>query len=346
MDPSLSLMYGDGLLLCKVLLGNCQFVQAKELTPFSPDIPAHCDSREVRFGEDGVIQVVRSPAQILPYCVIKLRSDCVNSLVVNPSLIHTKVGSVLSNFPKLQTPQTYISLTANVSWTNVYMKREFGLEGRDKNKVVLETVRKYSLTNHVRNIEDKCSICCDRLGSQETVNLLRCRHTFHLQCLTEVVEQQTGHHHVQCPNCQTVHGVKTGNMPTTGRIMYTRKGASLPGYPGCPTIIIMYVFNNGTQDETHPNPGKPFYAKGFPRLALLPSDTKGERVLTMLITAFQRGLTFTIGRSVSRGEDDCVIWNGIHHKTAIKDNGSGHGYPDMDYLDRVMQELRSQGVTG
>ena len=39
-----------------------------------------------------------------------------------------------------------------------------------------------------------------------------------------------------------------------------------------------------------------------------------------------------------------VVWNEIHHKTTIQ-NYSGHGYPDPNYLDRVMLELAAQGVT-
>merc|ERR1712154_184538 len=156
------------------------------------------------------------------------------------------------------------------------------------------------------------------MGSEGVVSLTSCGHSFHAACLTGLVEHQAGQRHVQCPNCQTIHGLKTGNMPTTGKMMYTRHSTSLPGYSDDGMIIIKYVFNNGVQDETHPNPGKPFYAKGFPRTAFLPGNRKGERVLKMLITAFQRGLTFTIGRSMSRGEDDCVTWNGIHHKTVIR----------------------------
>ena len=41
---------------------------------------------------------------------------------------------------------------------------------------------------------------------------------------------------------------------------------------------------------------------------------------------------------------DTVVWNEIHHKTTIQ-NHSGHGYPDPNYLDRVMLELAAQGVT-
>ena len=128
-------------------------------------------------------------------------------------------------------------------------------------------------------------------------------------------------------------------------MMWTRRPEmSLPGYQDCGTIVIKYVFSNGVQDVSHPNPGKPFYAKSFPRHSFLPDNEKGNRVLRMLMTAFQRRLTFTIGRSITRGEEDCVVWNGIHHKTVVSDMGSGHGYPDPGYLDRVTSELQQHGI--
>lgn len=52
---------------------------------------------------------------------------------------------------------------------------------------------------------------------------------------------------------------------------------------------------------------------------------------------------FTIGTSASTGADNTVIWNEIHHKTDIL-NTRGHGYPDPNYLDNVLEELASQGV--
>ena len=132
-------------------------------------------------------------------------------------------------------------------------------------------------------------------------------------------------------------------MPTTGKIRWARHdGRAVRGYPGQGVIVIEYQFEDGVQDESQPRPGKPFYARGFPRQAFLPGSSQGQRVLHMLITAFKRGLTFTIGRSVTTGEEDCLTWNGIHHKTGA----NGHGYPDMAYLDRVMQELKLFGVEG
>ena len=132
-------------------------------------------------------------------------------------------------------------------------------------------------------------------------------------------------------------------MPTTGKIRWARHdGRAVRGYPGQGVIVIEYQFEDGVQDDSQPRPGKPFYARGFPRQAFLPGSSQGQRVLHMLITAFKRGLTFTIGRSVTTGEEDCLTWNGIHHKTGA----NGHGYPDMAYLDRVMQELKLFGVEG
>ena len=71
--PAVSLMYGNGLILCKVLLGNCETFKPQPGRE-QPEIPSHFESREV-LARDGasVIHLVKSPSQILPYCVIRLK---------------------------------------------------------------------------------------------------------------------------------------------------------------------------------------------------------------------------------------------------------------------------------
>lgn len=69
------------------------------------------------------------------------------------------------------------------------------------------------------------------------------------------------------------------------------------------------------------------------------------KVLELLKVAWMRRLIFTVGTSSTTGEPDTVVWNGIHHKTEMMSNLSGHGYPDPNYLDNVLSELASQGVT-
>lgn len=68
------------------------------------------------------------------------------------------------------------------------------------------------------------------------------------------------------------------------------------------------------------------------------------QVVKLLKEAWRRRLIFTIGPSVTMGQDDCVTWNEIHHKTEWK-NFTGHGYPDPHYLDNALKELELHGVT-
>lgn len=45
-----------------------------------------------------------------------------------------------------------------------------------------------------------------------------------------------------------------------------------------------------------------------------------------------------------RGRDNCIVWNGIHHKTRTHGGSSHYGYPDATYFNRVKNELADKGV--
>ncbi|KAG8146197.1 hypothetical protein E2320_012573 [Naja naja] len=110
-------------------------------------------------------------------------------------------------------------------------------------------------------------------------------------------------------------------------------------------LCLVAMYNNGNkQGIEHPNPGKKFTARGFPRHCYLPDNEKGRKILKLLIVAWERRLIFTIGTSNTTGESDTVVWNEIHHKTEFGSNLTGHGYPDPNYLDNVLAELMAQGV--
>ena len=81
--PSVSLMYGNGLLLCKVMLGACEVFKPHGIIP--PDIAEEFDSREIQDNDNfGVIHVVKNPDQILPYTVIRLKKQSLTSQFVKP----------------------------------------------------------------------------------------------------------------------------------------------------------------------------------------------------------------------------------------------------------------------
>ncbi|XP_072693490.1 probable E3 ubiquitin-protein ligase DTX2 isoform X3 [Canis lupus baileyi] len=110
-------------------------------------------------------------------------------------------------------------------------------------------------------------------------------------------------------------------------------------------LCLLAMYCNGNKGPEHPNPGKPFTARGFPRQCYLPDNAQGRKVLELLKVAWKRRLIFTVGTSSTTGETDTVVWNEIHHKTEMDRNVTGHGYPDPNYLQNVLAELAAQGVT-
>uniref|UniRef100_A0A8C8YQL7 E3 ubiquitin-protein ligase n=1 Tax=Prolemur simus TaxID=1328070 RepID=A0A8C8YQL7_PROSS len=225
-----------------------------------------------------------------------------------------------------------------------------------KGKTPEEVLKKY--LQKVRHPPDEdCTICMERLttpsgykGPQPTVKpelvgkLSRCGHIYHIYCLVAMYNNGNKDGSLQCPTCKTIYGVKTGTQPP-GKMEYHLIPHSLPGHPDCKTIRIIYSIPPGIQGPEHPNPGKSFSARGFPRHCYLPDSEKGRKVLKLLLVAWDRRLIFAIGTSSTTGESDTVIWNEVHHKTEFGSNLTGHGYPDANYLDNVLAELAAQGIS-
>ncbi|XP_029956023.1 putative E3 ubiquitin-protein ligase DTX2 isoform X2 [Salarias fasciatus] len=209
--------------------------------------------------------------------------------------------------------------------------------------------------------DEDCIICMDQLsnpsgyetaagdGGQSALpdavgKFVKCGHTLHMLCMLAMYNNGTKDGSLQCPSCKTIYGEKTGTQPK-GKMEIYSIAQCLPGHPDCGTIQIIYSIPPGVQGPEHPNPGQPFTCRGFPRFCFLPDNDKGRKVLELLKVAWMRRLIFTVGTSSTTGEPDTVVWNGIHHKTEMMSNLSGHGYPDPNYLDNVLSELASQGVS-
>ena len=153
--------------------------------------------------------------------------------------------------------------------------------------------------------EEQCPICIDR-----NVNVvLKCNHRFCKECLEKWAKEKP-----VCPLCYRPFGKITGNQPLGGTMDVSVTRDSLPGYPECGTIAIMYKIPSGVQGNEHPNPGVRYH--GTTRTAYLPNNKEGNELLRLLRRAFDARLVFTVGRSVTTGTDNLVTWNDIHHKTS------------------------------
>uniref|UniRef100_A0A1X7TYN7 E3 ubiquitin-protein ligase n=2 Tax=Amphimedon queenslandica TaxID=400682 RepID=A0A1X7TYN7_AMPQE len=194
--------------------------------------------------------------------------------------------------------------------------------------------------NEESGFEDDSTPSPSSTSSCDVCKLRKCGHMLHRSCLITYSKNSTDAKGcLRCPTCKVIHGVKRGDMPSTGTMTVSKKRYSLPGHPRCGTIEIVYSFQPGVQNGVH------YRANGFPRTCYLPDSTKGQKVLQLLRVAWERRLTFTIGTSVTTGATNTIVWNEIHHKTESTSNHSGHGYPDENYLDNVLAELAAQGVT-
>ena len=89
--------------------------------------------------------------------------------------------------------------------------------------------------------------------------------------------------------------------------------------------------------------GKPY--QGDRRTCYIPDIPEGNVVLALLVKAFQRKLTFTIGFSVVRNRDGVIVWNGIHHKTNTRGGSANYGWPEPAWFENCTKELKLKGVT-
>jgi hypothetical protein len=157
-----------------------------------------------------------------------------------------------------------------------------------------------------------------------------------------MISRQPGQQIIQCPNCQTTHGIKTGKEPMGGEMSFKKTTEKLPGQADCGMTVIKYAMVDEIQTDCHPHPGQQFSAKRFPRLAILPDKEKG----TLSWDSWSRllgGEWFSLWGPPCP-EERMIVSLGIHHKTQLHDNGDGHGYPDIGYLGRVLEELKQSGV--
>ena len=158
-------------------------------------------------------------------------------------------------------------------------------------------------------------------------------HCYHRECLEQ---QCMGMSYLKCAVCSITYGDRVGDQPP-GTMEWSREPWPCDGHPQTQTWAIQYKFWSGFTSS-----GQQY--RGDQRNCYVPDTEKGRELLALLVKAFKRKLTFTVGYSVVRARDNCIVWNGIHHKTNTHGGTGNYGYPDPTYCNRATIELADKGV--
>eukprot|EP00092_Neocalanus_flemingeri_P058137 GFUD01069235.1.p1 GENE.GFUD01069235.1~~GFUD01069235.1.p1 ORF type:complete len:419 (+),score=91.22 GFUD01069235.1:69-1325(+) len=125
--PGVSLNYGKGLMLCKVLTGCTETISIHDYSARTAVIPDQFDSREVVKDGVAVMHVIKNSDQILPYCVINLHNqenkECLrqSNLPQLPSnLPLPQFISTYLNFPILRTNFLPVQSNPPPVWTHPF----------------------------------------------------------------------------------------------------------------------------------------------------------------------------------------------------------------------------------
>ena len=184
----------------------------------------------------------------------------------------------------------------------------------------------------------ECPICMTELvdisDTNPVVKLSGCGHYYHLDCIRQAIGTSP-----TCPICRLPVGEPRGKCPS-GTMVISGSSQSCGGFQQCGTIQIRYQLRSGQQKTFHPNPGVRY--SGTSRTAYLPDCTEGQDLLKRLKYAWRRGLSFTVGTSLTTGASNVIVWSSIHHKTSM--HGGVHGYPDPGYFANCNEELDNLSV--
>jgi deltex-like protein len=182
-----------------------------------------------------------------------------------------------------------------------------------------------------------CSICLEDMKrpGEAVVGLKVCGHAFHRSCIKEYFE-----HAKTCPICRKVAGEPQGKSPSGTMSVSTSSSMRCSGNFDCGSIVINYMINGGVQKPYHDQPGVRHGSDS--RTAYIPDNAEGQKLLKRLKYAFQHGLTFTVGTSMTTGMPNRVTWASIHHKTSP--TGGPHGFPDPNFFANCNAELDNAGV--
>ena len=146
-----------------------------------------------------------------------------------------------------------------------------------------------------------------------------------------------------------------GNMPTLGSSMtYKVIPKGLPGYEDYHSIQITYNIQNGIQGVGHQQPGKPFFAIGFPRTAFLPDSGYPPEVVVNCLQILDEHFGHTVndkgfkvlnhvriiqGDGITQDTIDRILYRAMTAEYSADNIAFGQGGKLLQGVDRDTQKF-------
>mmetsp|Transcript_20502 Transcript_20502/g.50985 ORF Transcript_20502/g.50985 Transcript_20502/m.50985 type:complete len:403 (+) Transcript_20502:209-1417(+) len=231
----------------------------------------------------------------------------------------------------------YFDADRSSSATNAYNRYSQHLEP----VLVCKEVEKEECPN------EECPICLEKMvpaSEATTTNVIcikKCRHRFHKQCVLEMFARK----HDKCPYCRQPVGKfldLRGHGPSGSMSVFIDRGRRCEGseHNSDGIIQIHYKMKGGIQHAFMENPGQRYPSTS--RIAYLPLNESGRKLLARLKYAFVHGLTFQVGISLTSERSNQITWSSIHHKSTLYPGA--YGYPDPHYFTNCNESLDALGV--
>ncbi|KAG0260347.1 putative E3 ubiquitin-protein ligase dtx2 [Mortierella polycephala] len=191
----------------------------------------------------------------------------------------------------------------------------------------------------------------------KVVKLKSCRHCFHEDCIKEWFQSETAQ--LKCPMCNTMCTTEAEAGATKSAIKSLRVQKLGPMPDGvmaysfddrlaCYFIYIVLPAHDAPADDSYSSSGTNANATGTVsirtdiRYAIVPFSSRlGPLLLIRLICLFYYGHLFRRGRSLTRGMDNVVVWNGVHLRTTMTGE---YGFPAPNFESNCWEEIDRKGV--
>ena len=287
-----------------------------------------------------LVRTLKNEEKIIPsFDTLGYTLRLLPNIKLRPHEIALPLGSDFSIYQNLKVSDASPSALVEPSGRIDYVRIDG--PGADLAKSIYQFQPVYSTTEPF----EECPVCFDNNADNLDYQFLKtpcCRQKIHKFCLRRALTTSSGN----CPMCRQHLVDRQGPQPSGSLIWKSIRHSCLENECYDRFFEIDYSTPAGQYRESGQETAVDYVKDD--RKAFIPDTEKGRKAFFMLLEAYKRGFVLSFGTSLSRQEDNVVIWGDPPQKSRIHGSGNptdGHYYPDPNYLDRLIGTLKVMGIS-